>query len=99
MGLSEHQTRDPASTNSSDPELELPLDIISGLPAEIYLNVLSNLPAKEIQRIRAVSKHFRNLVDEPSNNSSLSSTIIAREQARIQASVSGMLTPTLENYS
>ncbi|PIA99629.1 hypothetical protein CB0940_02313 [Cercospora beticola] len=41
---------------------------IQTLPAELRLEILSSLPAKDIQRCRGVSKDFRNVVDVQQNS-------------------------------
>ncbi|KXT18468.1 hypothetical protein AC579_2245 [Pseudocercospora musae] len=37
------------------------------LPIEVEINVLSELPARDIQRCRRVCRHFRDIIDEKSN--------------------------------
>ncbi|PPJ50385.1 hypothetical protein CBER1_06963 [Cercospora berteroae] len=51
---------------------------IQTLPPELLLNVLSNLPAREIQRCRAVSREFRELIDTPENDAALLRTVQKR---------------------
>ncbi|PIA99628.1 hypothetical protein CB0940_02314 [Cercospora beticola] len=51
---------------------------IQTLPPELMLNVLANLPAREIQGCRAVSKGFRELIDTPTNDAALLRTVQER---------------------
>ncbi|GIZ46938.1 hypothetical protein CKM354_001004100 [Cercospora kikuchii] len=44
---------------------------IQTLPPELMLNVLSHLPARQIQGCRAVSKDFCELIDDPKNDAAL----------------------------
>ncbi|EME85524.1 uncharacterized protein MYCFIDRAFT_82727 [Pseudocercospora fijiensis CIRAD86] len=44
-----------------------PVTSASDLPIELEVRILSELPAREIQRCRRISKHFRDVIDEKSN--------------------------------
>ncbi|KAF7189103.1 hypothetical protein HII31_09525 [Pseudocercospora fuligena] len=51
---------------------------IFDLPVETKLQILSKLPAKEIQRARRISKHFPDLTDNPRNHTMLIAPIESR---------------------
>ncbi|KAK4631600.1 hypothetical protein CLAFUW4_02718 [Fulvia fulva] len=55
------------------------------MPAELQLKILSDAPAREIQRCRAISRHYRDLIDLEANRSLCSVPGLARSTARLQA--------------
>lgn len=64
--------------------VQLPEMNILDLPVDIEVQILSELPKKEIQRARQVCTHFRDLVDEPSLKTLIVKPGIERSQDRIR---------------
>ncbi|USW50367.1 Putative F-box domain-containing protein [Septoria linicola] len=56
------------------------------LPAELQLNILSSLPAREVQRSRRVCKEWRDVIDLTSNQPLLPKVTESREHVRLKDS-------------
>ncbi|GIZ46986.1 hypothetical protein CKM354_001008800 [Cercospora kikuchii] len=73
----------PASANDlAGGDSSVPLNLIIELPVEMQLRILSYLPAKEIQRFRRVSRHFRDTIDLKGNQCLLIAPGVAQSMHR-----------------
>lgn len=86
-GLAE-RTKTQETSNGSSSTITCGMQ---SLPVEVKLQILAELPVKEIMQIRRVSRDFKEVIDEPTNQKTLLRPAQSRAIARLQRSVDELL--------